>query len=109
LKTGWEVTLLKLADLARHWDVIPPWKPPGVACANHCRLVLERFTVFAADPQRGVEEIVVIKPEMAKAFMDAEAERRVSPKTWNDALKLLRATFKQKQLHPHLGAQRATL
>jgi integrase len=43
---------------------------------------------------------VAIKPETAKAFMDAEAERGVSPKTWNDALKLLRATF--KHLHPHL-------
>jgi hypothetical protein len=32
--------------------------------------------------------------------MDAEAKREVSPKTWNDTLKLLRATF--KHLHPHL-------
>ncbi|MCZ7636840.1 MAG: hypothetical protein M5U12_12825 [Verrucomicrobia bacterium] len=32
--------------------------------------------------------------------MDAETVRGVSPKTWNDSLKLLRATF--KHLHPHL-------
>ncbi|MDO8348861.1 MAG: site-specific integrase [Planctomycetota bacterium] len=33
--------------------------------------------------------------------MDAEAARGVSPKTWNDSLKLLRATF--KHLHPQLS------
>ncbi len=32
--------------------------------------------------------------------MAAEAARGVSPKTWNDSLKLLRATF--KHLHSHL-------
>ena len=30
----------------------------------------------------------------ARAFMDAEAERTCPAKTWNDTLKLLRATFK---------------
>ncbi len=100
LKTGRKVTFPKLADLARHWDAIPRRKPPGAAYANHCRLVLERFAAFAADHQRGVQEFVAVKPETAKAFMDAEAERGVSPKTWNDSLKLLRATF--KHLHPHL-------
>ncbi|MCZ7636723.1 MAG: hypothetical protein M5U12_12235 [Verrucomicrobia bacterium] len=93
IKTGREVTFPKLADLARHWDAIPRRKPPGTAYAKQCRLTLERFAAFAADRQRGVEEFVAIKPETAKAFMDAEAERGVSPKTWNDALKLLRATF----------------
>jgi integrase len=100
LKTGREVTFPKLADLPRHWDSIPRRKPPGVAYANHCRLVLERFATFAAEHQAGVEEFVAIKPETAKAFMDAEAARGVSPKTWNDSLKLLRATF--KHVHPHL-------
>ena len=61
---------------------------------------MERFAAFAADHQRGVEEFVAIKSETAKAFMAAEEARGVSPKTWNDALKLLRATF--KHLHPHL-------
>ncbi len=100
LKTGREVTFPKLADLARHWAAIPRRKPPGAAYARQCRITLERFAAFATEHQRGVEEFVAIKPETAKAFMDAEAERGVSPKTWNDALKLLRATF--KHLHPHL-------
>lgn len=100
LKTGREVTFPKLADLPQHWAAIPRRKPPGAAYAKQCRITLERFAAFARDHQRGVQEFVAIKPETAKAFMDAEAGRGVSPKTWNDALKLLRATF--KHLHPHL-------
>jgi integrase len=42
-----------------------------------------------------------VKPETAKAFMASEEARGVSPKTWNDTLKLLRATF--KHLHPQLN------
>lgn len=45
-------------------------------------------------------EFVTVTPATAKAFMDAEAERGLSPKTWNDELKLLRTTF--KHLHPQL-------
>jgi len=48
-----------------------------------------------------VTEFVAVKSETAKAFMAAEEARGVSPKTWNDTLKLLRATF--KHLHPHLN------
>ncbi|MCZ7641389.1 MAG: integrase [Verrucomicrobia bacterium] len=100
IKTGREVRFPKLADLAEHWAVIPRRKPPGDLYARQCRITLERFAAFAADHQRGLEEFIAIKPETARAFMDAETVRGVSPKTWNDSLKLLRATF--KHLHPHL-------
>jgi integrase len=64
-------------------------------------VTLERFAAFVADHQPEATEFVAVKPETAKAFMAAEEARGVSPKTWNDALKLLRATF--KHLHPHLN------
>jgi len=51
--------------------------------------------------QRGVKDFVDVKPETAKAFLAAEEARGLSPKTWNDMLKLLRSTF--KHLHPHLN------
>ncbi|MBX3747291.1 MAG: hypothetical protein KF833_18435 [Verrucomicrobiae bacterium] len=38
---------------------------------------------------------------MDEVLRNAEAARNVSPKTWNDTLKLLRATF--KKLHPQLA------
>jgi hypothetical protein len=62
---------------------------------------LERFAEFVAEHQKGVREFIEVKPATARAFMEAEAVRNVSPKTWNDTLKLLRATF--KHLHPHIS------
>ena len=101
MKTGREVTFPALADLPKHWEAIPRRKAPDERYADQCRVKLERFAKFAAEHQRGVTEFVAVKQETAKAFMAAEEARGVSPKTWNDTLKLLRATF--KHLHPHLN------
>jgi integrase len=101
LKAGHEVTFPKLADLPAHWARIPRRKEPDARYAHQCKVMLERFSAFVADHQPDAAEFVAVKPETAKAFMAAEEARGVSPKTWNDALKLLRATF--KHLHPHLN------
>ncbi len=39
-------------------------------------------------------ELAQVTRSVARAFMDAEGKRGVTGKTWNDTLKLLRATFK---------------
>jgi len=101
LKTGRKVVFPALADLPELWEQIPRRKTPDERYANQCKIRLERFARFAAEHQRGLVEFVAVKPETARAFMDAEATRGVSPKTWNDTLKLLRATF--KHLHPTLS------
>lgn len=101
LKTGREVTFPRLDELAKHWAAIPRRKVPNERYAFQCRLRLQRFAEFVAEHQKGATEFIAVKPVTAKAFMEAEAARGVSPKTWNDTLKLLRATF--KHLHPHLS------
>jgi integrase len=100
-KTGREVTFPKLTDLAAWWAKIPRRKAPDERYAVQVRLRLKRFAEFVAEHQKGATEFIEVKPATAKDFMDAEAERKVSPKTWNDTLKLLRATF--KHLHPQLA------
>jgi integrase len=55
---------------------------------------------FVEDHQPTAKEFVTVTPATARAFMDAETERGLAPKTWNDELKLLRTTF--KHLHPQL-------
>ncbi len=101
IKTGREVEFPKLADLFALWQQIPRRKPPGERYAHQCKVALERFVSFVADRQSDCTEFVTLKPETAKGFMAAEQDRGLSPKTWNDTLKLLRATF--KHLHPHLN------
>lgn len=102
MKTGREVSFPKLAELPDLWARIPRRKAPDPVYANQCRLRLERFATFVATAQPGAKEFVEVKPETAKDYMTAEEARGLSPKTWNDTLKLLRATF--KHLHPHLSA-----
>jgi len=101
MKTGRDVTFPKLAELAACWAKIPRRKAPDKEYALQCRLRLERFAKFVAEHQKGATEFIEVKPATAKAFMDAEAARGISPKTWNDVMKLLRATF--KNLHPQLA------
>lgn len=102
IKTGTKVNFPALADLARHWEEIPRRKPPAARYATQCKITLNRFTTFVGRAQPEVSEFVAVKPATAKAFMEAEQARGVSPKTWNDTLKLLRATF--RHLHPQINA-----
>ena len=80
LKSGREVSFPKLDELATHWTAIPRRKAPNQRYALQCRLRLERFSKFATDHQRGVTEFIAVKPDTAKAFMEAEAARGVAPK-----------------------------
>jgi integrase len=101
IKAGRKVTFPALKDLGRHWESIPRRKAPKERYATQCKVTLERFASFVAKHQPDALEFVGVKPETARAFMEAEETRGVSPKTWSDTLKLLRATF--KHLHPHLN------
>lgn len=100
IKTGREVTFAKMAELPALWEAIPRRRPPNAQYSAQCKGVLKRFAEFVAKEQPGATEFVRVTPETAKAFMDAETGRKLSPKTWNDTLKLLRTTF--KHLHPQL-------
>jgi integrase len=101
IKAGRRVSFPALAELANHWEQIPRRKVPDPQYAKQSKNRLERFTAFVTEKQPDAVEFVSVKPETARAFMEAETTRGVSPKTWNDTLKLLRATF--KHLHPQLN------
>ena len=71
----------------------PGRNAPDEQYARQSHARLERFAQYALTYQRGTEESIGVKPDTARAFMAAEQARGVSPKTWNDTLKLLRATW----------------
>ncbi|MCL4180951.1 MAG: tyrosine-type recombinase/integrase [Verrucomicrobia bacterium] len=100
IKTGKPAGFPKLAELPRLWLEIPRRKTPGKHYVAQCTAILERFVAFVQTAKPGIKEFVEVTPEIAKAFMDAEQVRGVSPSTWNYSLELLRTTF--KRLHPQL-------
>src|SRR5208283_1745728 len=54
---------------------------------------LKRFATFVNQENGKAVELAQVTRKAARSFMDAESNRGVTAKTWNDTLKLLRATF----------------
>ncbi len=100
IKTGREIEFAKMIDLPALWSKLPRRRKPGERYASQCQVTLKRFAEFVAQVQPSAKEFVTVTPETCTRFMESEIERGVSPKTWNDTLKLLRTTF--RHLHPQL-------
>ena len=100
IKTGAKIEFPRLEDLSRLWLELPRRKRPSESYVRQCQGWLDKFVAFVRVQQPLIHEFVAVAPETAKAYMDAEWERGVAPKTWNDILMVLRTTF--RQLHPQL-------
>lgn len=94
IKTGETIKSVKLEDLPDEWASIPRRRKPNERYAQQCQSLLARFTAFVRQENPKVEQIGQVTRTMARAFMNTETERGITGKTWNDALKLLRTTFK---------------
>jgi len=101
LKTGGIVVFPTLAELPSHWERISRRKKPNERYAKQCKSALVDFADFVHDKKPHVVQFIQVTPELAKAYMEHREADGVSSKTWNDTLKLLRATF--KHLHPQVA------
>lgn len=107
LKTGERMKSVKLADLPEAWARIPRRREPAERYAGQCKATLRRFATFIGERCLDADELAAVARDHVAAFMEAETTRGVSPKTWNDTLKLLRGTF--KHLQPEADAYRRFL
>ncbi len=94
IKTGEKVKSVGLMGLADEWVRIPRRRKPNDRYAEQCKAVLERFVKFVREEFPKVEELGQVSRQVAQAFLEKESDRDVTAKTWNDTLKLLRATCK---------------
>lgn len=94
IKTGEAIKSVKLAALGEEWEKIPRRRKLDERYAAQCKSTLKRFGGGVRQANPKVEEIAQVTRMMARSFMDTEATRGITSKTWNDTLKLLRATFK---------------
>lgn len=97
LKTGSRLKSVKLVDLADAWIRIPRRRSPNLTYAAICQNKLRRFAAFVAEKWNNVDDLLALNRDHVAAFMETEAARGVSAKTWNDTLKLLRSTFRHLQ------------
>ena len=94
IKTGEIIRSVLLANLPEEWAKIARRRKPNARYASQCQSTLKRFAGLVQQANVKATEIAQVTRSMARSFMDAESNRGVTAKTWNDTLKLLRATFK---------------
>jgi len=92
IKVGETIKTVLLKDLHSEWEKIPRKKKLDDRYSSQCQSVLKRFAVFVRDENPKATEIAHVTRSVAHSFLNAESERGVTGKTWNDILKLLRAT-----------------
>jgi integrase len=93
IKTGEKINSVKLVDLAAEWAQIERKRTPDEQYASQCKSKLNQFLAHVQPQNAKATEIAQVTRKMARAFLAAEQKRGVTPKTWNDTLVLLRATF----------------
>jgi integrase len=94
IKSGEAVATVRLDDLGAEWVKIPRRRQTNLRYAAQCQSTLARFVAFLKATYPKAREIIQVTRPMARAFLEVETQRGVTAKTWNDTLKLLRATFK---------------
>ena len=94
IKTGEIIRSVLLANLPEEWAKIARRRKPNARYSSQCQSTLKRFAGFVQQANVKATEIAHVTRSLARSFMDAESNRGVTAKTWNDTLKLLRATFK---------------
>ena len=99
IKTGQKANFPKLADLPFLWSALPRRRTPSPRYLQQGIATLKQFVAFLATHQPQTTEFVSVSPTTARSFF--EGIKDLSPKSYNDKLKLLRTTF--RQLHPHIN------
>ena len=92
IKVGEAVKTVLLDDLHLEWEKIPRKKKLDDRYSSQCQSILKRFAEFVRGENPKATEIAHVTRSIAHSFLSAETERGVTGKTWNDIMKLLRAT-----------------
>ncbi len=106
-KTGSRVDFVKVADLASAWAAIPRKREPSAKYADNSKSILRRFSGFMARRFPAVEDLISVRGEHLRDFLEAESERGISARTWNVSLTLLKTVF--RRLEPNADASRSFL
>jgi integrase len=93
IKTGEAIKTVLLENLPHEWEKIPRKRKLDERYSSQCQSTLTRFVEFVRSENLKATEIAHVTRSVAQSFLDAESKRGVTGKTWNEILKLLRATF----------------
>jgi len=97
IKTGEKFRSLPLDALPDAWERIPRKRAPSPTYTVDCRRILTRFGAFVRERNPQARDMSDVTADMARQFLEAEAKRGLSAKSWNDRLKVLRTTYSRVQ------------
>ena len=106
-KTGTRLDFVKVEAVPEAWAVLPRKRPPCPQYVETAKGKLRRFVDFMRRHHPEAEDLAAVRADHVRAFLDAEAQRGISPRTWNITLKLLKTIF--RRLEPNADAFRAFL
>ncbi len=95
IKYGSKIQTFPIKDLVDAWTRMPKKRRslhPRYVVDVHA--TLRRFVEFVQNNHPHVVEAGQVTRQIARAFLDAEEDRGVAEKSWNDTLKRLKATFR---------------
>lgn len=92
-KYGITIRSVPLSKLVEEWDHLPRRRKPSSFHRSNCHRILKRFVSFMADKWPDVTELGGVKAEHARKFLDEEENRKISARTWNVTLTVLRSAF----------------
>ncbi len=99
IKTGSKIAGVELDKIKDRWAAVPRKRKLDDHYIRSVGGCIDRLTSFLKVQHKTVREMSAVQPAHAKAFMQSEEERGVSPKTYNNTLVILRSIFK------HLGEE----
>jgi len=106
-KTGTRLDFVKVEAVPDAWAAIPRKRPPSEQYVATAKKKLRIFADFMRERYPEAEDLAAVRAEHVRAFLDHEAARGVSPRTWNIALTLLKTVF--AKLEPNADAFRGCL
>jgi integrase len=93
VKFGRRIGSVELAGLFDAWLNIPRKRQPKEPYVDWAKRTVKRLVDFCKEEFPRVKEMAAVDKKVAEAFMRYEAARKVSPKTYNAELILLRGAF----------------
>ena len=103
-KTGTRLDFVKVDAVPEAWATLPRKRPPCPQYAGTAKMKLRQFADFIRQNYPGTEDLAAVQSKHVQVFLDNEAKRGISPRTWNITLKLLKTVF--RRLEPNADAYR---
>lgn len=94
-RTGRRVASYRLEDLPRLWESMPRNKPVSTSHAKKSLARIQEFLTWMAQHYPGITKLDHVAPEHARAYMDSQQERGISPRTWNLILVVLKSACRR--------------